>query len=55
VGGWRNTLIEAGKEGECYRGFPGRGKCVKGDNILNVNNENIEKRSKNKIKCIEIR
>jgi hypothetical protein len=41
VGGWRNTLIEAGG-GCCDRVFPGGKEMRKGDNIRNVNKENIQ-------------
>ena len=39
MGGWRNTLIEAGGGG-CDRVFLGSWEAGKGDNILKVNKEN---------------
>jgi hypothetical protein len=41
VGGWRNTLLEAGERG-CDRAFPGGRGTGKGDNIWNLNKENIQ-------------
>jgi hypothetical protein len=41
VGGWRNTLIEAGGGG-FDRVFLGSWEAGKGDNILKVNKENIQ-------------
>jgi hypothetical protein len=41
VGGWSNTLIEAG-EGGCDRVFPGGRETRKEDNIRNVDKENIQ-------------
>jgi hypothetical protein len=47
VGGWRNTLTEAG-EGGCDTVFPGGRETGKGDNIWNVNKENIQLKKKKK-------